>query len=141
MSKLITRGAGILVALAAVTTAATAGPANAVTSGDPLATGCANGAQTIWSSNYLGVGTVEVRYSPSCGTNWVRVTGATNRASEAGITSPASGWQWSPSYGRSPSSYWTPMVYAPGSTCIQFRVKIQKLDGLSVWDTGYKTLC
>lgn len=39
----------------------TTGTASAVTSGDPLGTGCANGAQTIWKMTYLGAGTVEVR--------------------------------------------------------------------------------
>ena len=72
--------AGVLIAIAALASPLTA---SAVPSGDPQATGCANSASTIWSRTYLGAGTVEVRYSSACGTNWVRVSGATGRTSEA----------------------------------------------------------
>lgn len=112
----------------------------AATSGDPLATGCANTARTVWRTDYLGAGTVEIRYSDGCGTNWIRVSGATGRPSEAGIWSAASGWQWSPSYLHSPSQYWTNMAYAPGSNCVIFRAKIIDVNGYLV-DTGEKTLC
>ncbi|MBL3200717.1 DUF2690 domain-containing protein, partial [Klebsiella pneumoniae] len=57
------------------------GTASAATSGDPLSTGCANGAQTVWKMTYWGAGTVEVRYSPSCGTNWVKLTGVGGKPS------------------------------------------------------------
>jgi hypothetical protein len=112
-----------------------AAPANAATSGDPQTTGCANTASTIWSHTYLGYGTVEVRYSSACGTNWVRVTGAGGQQSEAGIWSAASGWQYSLSYSSAPSQYWTPMVYAPGANCVVFYAKINTLN------TGNLQLC
>ncbi|PKZ63544.1 hypothetical protein CYJ73_20990 [Gordonia terrae] len=141
--KLMTRAGLAAITAAAGVAVATgvAAPAQAYPSGDPSATGCANGASTIWKNTYLGAGTVEVRYSPGCGTNWVRVSGATNRQSEAGIYSSYSGWQWSPSYSKSPSQYWTPMVYAPGSTCVTFRVKMQNGNGIGITDTGNKQLC
>lgn len=128
-------------AAAGALTVGAAGTAQAAPSGDPLSTGCANGAQTIWENTYFGSGKVEVRYSPSCGTNWVKVTNAAGRQSEAGIASQASGWQWSPSYGNSPNAYWTPMVYAPGSACVTFRVKIGNANGIGMMDTGNKQLC
>ncbi|WP_157084152.1 DUF2690 domain-containing protein [Millisia brevis] len=124
-----------------VSTLGLAGQASAApTSGDPLSTGCANGAQTIWQQQVLGGGTIQVRYSPACGTNWVRISGATNRQSEAGIYSARTGWRYSPSYGRSPSTYWTPMVWAPGSECVFFYAKIQPVNG-ALYDTGQKKLC
>ncbi|MGN7132523.1 DUF2690 domain-containing protein [Rhodococcoides corynebacterioides] len=130
------------VAIAASSMFGLASPASAApTSGDPLSTGCANGAQTVWESYVFGGGTVQVRYSPSCGTNWVKVTGATNRASEAGIWSNRTGWQYSPSYGRSPDAYWTPMVWAPGSECVKFYAKLQLSTNGSLYQTGTKTLC
>ncbi|TDC27364.1 DUF2690 domain-containing protein [Kribbella albertanoniae] len=129
--------AGVVIAIAALCVPLTA---SAVPGGDPQATGCANSASTIWSRTYLGAGTVEVRYSSACGTNWVRVSGATGRPSEAGIWSAASGWQWSPSYYQSPSQYWTPMVYAPGSNCVVFRAKIVDVNSHLV-DTGNLQLC
>ncbi len=131
----------VAAAVAATSMLGFAGPASAApTSGDPLSTGCANGAQTVWENLILGGATVQVRYSPSCGTNWVKVLGATNRASEAGIYSNRSGWKYSQSYGRSPEAYWTPMVWAPGSECVTFYVKVQQVSG-AVYNTGNKTLC
>lgn len=114
--------------------------AAAPTSGDPLSTGCANGAQTIWD-RHIDMVRVEVRYSPACGTNWVRVSSATNRAAEAGIWSANSGWKWSTSYGSAPAQFWTPMVYAPGSTCIKFQVRFSKIGVWGTHDTGILTLC
>ncbi|WP_146082135.1 hypothetical protein [Rathayibacter sp. AY1A3] len=54
----------------------------------------------------------------SCQTNWVRITNAAGRQAEAGIFSAASGWRHSPSYASAPNEFCTPMVYAPGTTCI-----------------------
>ena len=140
-TKLKVIAAAVLATATLGTATVGAGAANAApTSGDPVATGCASSARTVWTNTYLGAGTVEIRYSEACGTNWVRVSGATNRPSEAGIWSARSGWKWSPSYGWSPSQYWTPMVHAPGSDCVTFQVKITGANGLQV-ATGLKTLC
>lgn len=121
-----------------ITLSTSVGAAAAAPTGDPVAAGCSG--RTVWQQQIIGYGTIEVRYSDGCGTNWIRVTGATGRPSEAGIWSARSGWQYSPSWQSSPSQYWTPMVYAPGSECIQFRVKIVKYGG-QLYDTGYKQLC
>lgn len=136
----------LITTLIAVTAALTAfalggtDAANAASSGDPLSTGCSNGATTIWSQNYVGYGKVEVRYSPGCGTNWVRVSAATGRPAEAGISSPSSGWVYSPSYQHAPDSFWTPMVSAPGTTCVTFYAKLVNANG-ALLNTGIKQLC
>lgn len=145
MKPRATRGSVLrLTAATAVATLAlvfgTATAASASSPGDPQATGCANGASTIWQHTWLGYGTVEVRYSPNCGTNWVRVSGATGRPSEAGIYSGASGWVYSPSYFSSPSQYWTWMVSAPGTACITFYAKLVDGSG-SLLNTGNIVLC
>lgn len=117
-----------------------AAPASAAPrSGDPLSTGCAGNASTIWERSINAV-RVEVRYSRTCGTNWVRVSNVAGRSAEAGIWSPNNGWQWSPSYGNAPSQFWTPMVYAPGNTCVLFQAKFSKIGG-GVNDTGVLRLC
>lgn len=41
---------------------------------DPIASGCAGSAITLWSANNPRYGYVEVRYSTTCRTEWVRVT-------------------------------------------------------------------
>lgn len=117
-----------------------AAPAANAASTDPLSSGCSNGASTIWSQAYLGYGKVEVRYSPTCGTNWVRITQATGRPAEAGIYSGPSGWQYTPSYQQSPASFWTPMVSAPGSTCVTFYANFVNANGQR-FGTGLKQLC
>ena len=117
-----------------------AAPAANAASTDPLSSGCSNGASTIWSQTYLGYGKVEVRYSPSCGTNWVRITQATGRPAEAGIYSASSGWQYTPSYQQSPDTFWTPMVSAPGSACVKFYANFVNANG-QLLQTGTKQLC
>jgi hypothetical protein len=75
----------ILVGVGLTAPMATATPALAATcSGygcdyqDPVATGCSSGAYTVTSAaiTYQGVtyGTVELRWSPTCQTNWARTT-------------------------------------------------------------------
>src|SRR5438876_9566962 len=41
---------------------------------DPITTGCDYDAYTVTSQDINGLGLVELRYSPTCGTNWARVT-------------------------------------------------------------------
>lgn len=136
-----TRLSVLLAALAVLSGLAvgTAPAANAAST-DPLSSGCSNGATTIWSQTYLGYGRVEVRYSPSCGTNWVRISQATGRPAEAGIFSAPSGWKYTPSYQQSPESFWTPMVSAPGSTCVTFFANFVNANGQRL-STGNKQLC
>ena len=117
-----------------------AGTAQAYPSGDPLSSGCASDARPVWSAG-VGGATVEVRYSARCGTNWVRITGAGGRASEARIYSNYSNWQYTLSYANSPNQHWTPMVYAPGSTCVTFEAVVQNPGKVTASRTGFKTLC
>jgi hypothetical protein len=102
-------------------------PAQAYTGSDPLASGCAADAYTVaswgvYNSKYGQYqGTVELRASPSCGTNWARITStvAGNRIF-TGIQ-VVSGGYGGQSTGRAAydvSTTWTDMVYAPGHTCV-----------------------
>jgi hypothetical protein len=88
---------------------------------DPEATGCAAGAVTI-SAHQAGYYRLEVRWSPTCKTNWTR------------LTMYASPWKWgmdgriyarqdtgytqsapfsTRDYATSASTFWTPMIYSP----------------------------
>jgi len=119
---------------------------------DPASTGCASGSSAIktYPINRLGtstsVGTLEVRYSPGCVTNWVRVynTLAGTYASKwmdrdagpglaynqtAAIYDPGVGW----SYGD--------QLYAPG--CIHVNAGIWDLSSGAtlIAQSGSKYLC
>ena len=100
-------------------------------SGDPISSGCSNGAYTVKSwgvynskyGNYQG--TLELRYSPSCGMNWVRVTNnvAGNALSGAIATAPNGILMKAQVFGV--GSSWSNMVYAPGSQCVTVTAAIQ----------------
>lgn len=98
---------------------------------DPQASGCANNAQTIYSQGLSGGGTLEVRYSPTCQTNWVRVSGQGAFAVGGSIRSYYIGLRGEGVVGFSGSrgqTYWSPMVYAPGSTCVLMQGTINPRD-------------
>lgn len=108
----------------------TAAPAQAETFRDPLSSGCANDAYTVdsWgaynSKHGQYQGTVELRYSPKCGTNWVRMSSNTpgNRV-YAGIQAFPNGEVGGSGTTQSGAAYdvstsWSGMVDAPGSTCV-----------------------
>lgn len=105
---------------------------------------CATGSVPIYStpiySDFTGaqIGTMEVRYSPSCGTNWVRVNNTLgyNAHKSIFIVGGASDDEddWGPgwSYGM--------QIYAPGSTCIYASAHID--DGNTViGQTGNIYIC
>lgn len=109
---------------------ATATPAAAVTcygdycSGkDPQATGCASGASTSAVREFSQGstrGVLEVRYSPTCKTNWTRVTvysvGNLLQASAGTVKSiQDSGYTTSANVPRPTETVqvWTPMIYSP----------------------------
>lgn len=108
----------------------TAAPAHAELFRDPLSSGCARDAYTVdawgaYNSKYGEYqGTVELRYSPKCGTNWVRMSSNTpgNRvyagvqAFPAGGGGPYSTTSSGAAYDVSTS--WTGMVDARGNTCV-----------------------
>lgn len=129
MKTLLRRGA-IAAATAAVLAGLGATPAHAQGGGpnyydgkDPAATGCNRNASLIATrpvrdrANGAEVATLQVFYSWSCGTNWIRVTGNPYGGyTVKWIQSHAGGydteWDWGDiaSYGM--------MVYAPGDTKI-----------------------
>src|SRR5262249_22291431 len=91
------------------------------------------------------VATVSIRYSNSCGTNWIIVDG--NPAGGAAIkriwtdghpelTETDSGYGWS----------YSMQVYAPGNTCIHFHVRLLYPDGRHYAETydpmaNHQTVC
>lgn len=93
---------------------------------NPATTGCANSSYAIWStpiktSNGQQVGTLEVRYSTACGTNWVRMQ---NNSPAPLVSVKSIERRTSPRFWETESDYpsqgWTysMQVYAPGSTCV-----------------------
>lgn len=95
---------------------------------DPVVTGCSSDAVTISTRTYSNVD-VDIRYSPSCQTNWIRVrTQATDVMTSKSIARDAnpdygiSSYQtaWSDDNGNSYSF----QTYAPGSTCVNAYVNI-----------------
>lgn len=116
---------------------------------DPLASGCANGASTIATfamknpTSGSTIALAEVRYSPACQTNWVRVTNpypsgtvtltmviTAQNGNNTGAVTTANG------------QHWSPMVYAPGSTCIMMSARMTQQQGAYVVaESGIKTVC
>jgi hypothetical protein len=112
---------------------------------DPAATGCASDGYTVASAPvtdpYGRVGTVELRYSPKCGTNWSRVTmsvATENVATIMAIIERSDGlhydYGWS---GRAPAGLqiYGDMVYAPTTSA--------RASGQAAWidaATGVKRL-
>ncbi len=104
---------------------------------DPVATGCSAGSTTVTSAAIGGVGTVELRWSPTCQTNWSRVTIA------AGGANPSGFWRYADIYRQSPAAHdyfdfngngspvYGNMLYAPG--CAWASGTIQNAGG---WSTG-----
>lgn len=112
---------------------------------DPAATGCSSGSSAIYGKTiYSGgtaIGLMEVRYSPSCGTNWVRVNnyGYYPRAGKLIYVAPSGAYTYTGdsyvgwSYGL--------QVYAPGSTCIHVEGTIRNSSDAVVGTTGVIQLC
>ncbi|GAA3146952.1 hypothetical protein GCM10020255_025260 [Rhodococcus baikonurensis] len=68
---------------------------------DPLSSGCANDAYTVATGYVYGSGGsawVEIRWSPTCQTNWARANGVTSnvRADQAGVLAGIQHQQWRP---------------------------------------------
>jgi Protein of unknown function (DUF2690) len=101
----------------------TSGGSNYYDGKDPASTGCNGNASHIANrpilDRYSGqqVATIQIFYSWSCSTNWIRVTGNKFGGNTTKyIESSLGGWnsEWDPGYGSSYSM----MVYAPGATPI-----------------------
>jgi hypothetical protein len=89
---------------------------------DPQSSGCASGAYTATSTSFSG-GLLEVRYSPTCKTNWSRLTlyspgFATCSPHGQLLAVQDTGYQqgvYVPGicYSSPTTSWWTPMIYSP----------------------------
>jgi hypothetical protein len=82
---------------------------------DPNATGCASGANSLGSRNVVDtgiiIGVVEARYSPACGTRWVRTTSFFGVKYLQAVMSPVAGGTVAADGYY--SSVWTNMLYVP----------------------------
>ncbi|TFD37070.1 DUF2690 domain-containing protein [Cryobacterium sp. TMT2-10] len=91
----------------------------------PVSTGCATDARTIRTFGVDATTWVDVRYSPKCGTNWLRFS---NNAKTGWLKITS---DWNPSVpvekyvNPGDSVYWSNQVYAPGSTCITVQASIR----------------
>jgi len=122
---------------------------------NPATTGCSTDAITIATrtiqSPQSQYGTMEVRYSPSCGTNWVRATmlvpnsGYTVTKGIIRISSQPDGhggWLgYYQNYETDPAvgSSFGMQVYAPGSTCIDVMSTVRDASGQVAASTGTST--
>lgn len=81
---------------------------------DPVAAGCSAGSTIADTTPMYTGGTAELRWSPTCKTNWVRISNYSGGNSGLRIT------VWSSSHRvgfiapRTPGNHWGNMVYAPG---------------------------
>jgi hypothetical protein len=105
---------------------------------DPMVTHCNEGAKTILSAtryvvNSKGVqlARVELRYSPTCKTNWGRVTAvnSTTRRMQADVHRYSDGATRFGGIATAPS-VWSAMLYAPG-VCADARGRVFFSDGTS----------
>jgi len=80
----------------------------------PERTGCDVGAVTVSATNFTA-GRLELRWSPTCKTNWARLQiypgGFAYTLSAVQDTGYTQKVQWAASTGQ--GTYWTPMIYSP----------------------------
>ena len=88
---------------------------------DPMSTGCANDAITTATANF-STGSVQVRWSPTCKTNWTRLvvypTGRSCMNYGSLWAVQDTGYRQSTEVPfvcntYSTTTYWTPMIYSP----------------------------
>jgi hypothetical protein len=101
----------LMVVGATLGVAAPASAAPYLDGADPVASGCAQNASTLWSASKYGYGTVELRYSWTCGTKWVRITKDWGIRGY-GAVDGGRGMQVK-AFGDYDRQVWTPMVYSP----------------------------
>ena len=119
-------------AVGAAAPASAAGPWDGT---DPQNTGCAANALTRWSTTLVdprtgaAVGTMEVRWSRTCQTNWVRVDNWIPGA-QVHMSIDRVGGPYGSASGSLTESYtgtvWSNQVYAPGTTCVHVGTQITK---------------
>jgi hypothetical protein len=154
---LITVAASVALALTATLSTALPASAGAVDHGRNPAVSYGGAAPCNSNSTLIGtrpieniygqsVSTVQIFYSYSCQTNWIRVT--SNPAGGATIKKIATqGGSWLPDetdYGTG-SSY-SMQVYAPGSACVDFQVELKYPNGTHyaetyIADSNHQTIC
>ncbi len=127
MKKVLSSLAVLAVGLTATLLSAAPASAQITDGADPQASGCSADAYNVasWPAyDYSGTyqANVELRYSPRCGTNWVRVT-QQNAAYQMTARlrldiSTASPGQFARGVGNGYAYWWTGMLKAPGSTCV-----------------------
>lgn len=138
-----------------------AGPASAAPSHegtDPQNTGCGNDAYTVTRikidfrpADSVGAAAViaalpdnsksyELRYSPSCQTNWIRYNIPSGAGGDFSLRGPntqvgglvnSSPWEYS-------GNYWTDQVYAPGTSCVETSVMLYSA---FYYGQGYAVTC
>lgn len=142
----------VMSAVMVSTTHATAAPYDPYTGSNPHTTGCAADAVTIGTrqirSPQAVFGTMEVRYSPSCQTNWVRAVMSVSNSSNIvtkGIRRISSqpdgqgGWLgFFQDYAYDPAtgSSFGMQVFAPGATCITAMAIVRNASGQPLAFTG-----
>ena len=92
---------------------------------DPIATGCTSGSYVLASWAMVNEkynqaqGTIQLMYSPTCGTNWINlygnVAGNNYEASISRYSVPGNAMH---AFVANVGSDYSPMVYAPGTTCV-----------------------
>jgi len=117
---------GSMAAVASTASAASCS-GNGCNGTDPIATGCSSGATTVLNGHYAG-GLLELRWSPTCQTNWTRFTPADNDTYSIWVTRLSDG-EWAGDglehaytfSGANGVSHYGDQVYSPGpaSACVQ----------------------
>jgi Protein of unknown function (DUF2690) len=114
-----------LIGLAVTTSAQAAGCSGIGCDGqDPTLTGCASSAYTvvsdyIYNSADTVIGRVDLRYSPTCGTNWARTTSYIGAETlDAVVTRDDQGIHYN-EYLNNVTNVYTDMIYAPTPACAQ----------------------
>jgi hypothetical protein len=91
---------------------------------DPVQTGCVNGAYTvatddIYDNNGAVIGRVDLRYSPTCETNWTRTISYIGpQTLDAVVTRDDIGYHLN-EYLDNVTNVYTDMIYAPSPICAQ----------------------
>lgn len=83
---------------------------------NPEATGCSAGAYTVASQGVYGTSsTLELRWSPTCKTNWARISAAygTHYPSKLHTVQCATGYRQSGVVQSNASYSWTRQIYSP----------------------------
>lgn len=89
---------------------------NACTGKDPLSTGCSADAYTVSSTAVYGTGganVVEIRWSPTCKTNWARVNWVTSNVKATQQTGLVQGYS-----SNNGVNAWSKMIYSP-TLCVK----------------------